>query len=607
MFWNSPASAQEKQCSAENLTAECRAFDSLPPVIVLPDGTSFKNPRKSQQIVNPPANTSMSNQKMLEMQDDLLEVQVDFVRTLDKVSLSEKFKSALANLLYLNLNLDETGELSLEKIPGATESNQQLYFVTVPWPPDDNKSKLQLRSPQEVLEYLNKTLPLDAKKNLKKMADTRKKYYMGFSKPPVQTDVNISTVTEARKKRIADLVQFAKDSIVRTLTGGRDLKLLTPEMQALVLKVQSVEYNSRVDSASRKTHCNGGPNAFYNPANNKFEICDSMMNFPDSQLITVIGHEIGHAIDPCNCISGVQKINSQLLSSYLNMPSPIMTSDEREILTYIGEAKETALNWDYYFSSELFNEFKRVELFTPKTPPVSYEKYPLLGARDCIVTGSKLRSVSKDKIPKMVDELALDRKKGEGLKTTDAEKKDYIQRFQKFPDCISDFGKSSEVAESMSDMIGANVFADYLRQNPIKTVEEKIGSLSFFLQEVCDLNQLNNNYKSSIKRTPSVADLQKEIKTKAFRQVDPHARNLVRINELFLAHPEVAAAFNCKPHSNSECYKKFPTKLPGLEPLKIDASVVKIKDPKPIDGDYSNSPVNSAPPTMNSEPSGSTR
>lgn len=256
----------------------------------------------------------------------------------------------------------------------------------------------------------------------------------------------------------------------------------------------------------------------------------------------------------------------------------ILTSAERELLKYIGDSKVSALNWDYYFSPEILAEFKKIELFTPKIPAISIDKYPLLSVRNCIVSGSKLRSISKDKIPKMVDELALDRKKGEGIKTSDAEKKDYIDRFQKFPDCISDFGKSSEVAESMSDLIGANVFADYLKQNPANTEEERIGAFSYFLQAVCDINQLQNKYNSSIKRTPSVADLQEEIKKKSFLQVDPHARDLVRINELFLSQPEVAAAFNCKPHSNSECYKKFPTKIPGLEPLKISAPLVDSKN-----------------------------
>lgn len=533
MFWNSPASAQEKQCSAENLTAECRAFDSLPPVIVLPDGTSFKNPRKSQYTVIPVASAPMSNEKMLEIQDEQLDAQANLVKSLETAPVSEKFKSALANLFYLDLDLSESGVLSLAQKPGAPSSGaQQSFPVTISWPPEDNKAKLQMRSVQEILDYLNKSLPLETKKILKKFTDSRNKFSSGYSTQVAQPNGNMSVVTDARNKRIEDLIKFAKDSIERTLTGGRKIESLPPELQDLVRKVRSVEYNTSMSPELEKEVCEAGPNAAYTPLNNKFQICESAKNFPDSQLVTIIGHEIGHAIDSCNSSSGVQKVNSNLLDSFLANQSPLMTGEELAILNRIRQTKETALDIEYYFSPEVFGEFKKVELFTPKIQGVNFEKYPLLTVRDCIIKGSNLRSFSKNEIKEIVEKLASERKLITNTKTTEAEK-----------------------------------------QNPIKTDEQRLAAFSFYYQNVCDIKNQHGKFKSRLRRTPSILDLQAEIQVISQFHKDPHAKALVRINELFLAHPEVAATFNCKPHSNSECYKKFPTKLPGLEPLKISAPI----------------------------------
>lgn len=127
-FAQVPTQAQEKQCSAENLTAECRAFDSMPSTIVLPDGTSYNNPRKPP--VNTHQYTSTSTEKLLEMQDNLLGFQADLLKSIEKVPVSEKFKSSLANLFYLSIDLSESGVMSVKKTtyPSTSDNGQQFYL-----------------------------------------------------------------------------------------------------------------------------------------------------------------------------------------------------------------------------------------------------------------------------------------------------------------------------------------------------------------------------------------------------------------------------------------------------------------------------------------------
>lgn len=119
---------------------------------------------------------------------------------------------------------------------------------------------------------------------------------------------------------------LSQDNEVGSAARGRfnaraaEITALTNEVRATTLQVlqnQRTRYPDRVDAleamsvrlrtarvtfvaspAEINQYC-PSPNAFYDPTDHTLKICPQMMGMPTEHLRMVLGHELGHSVDPC--------------------------------------------------------------------------------------------------------------------------------------------------------------------------------------------------------------------------------------------------------------------------------------------------------------------
>src|SRR5690606_22680405 len=79
-------------------------------------------------------------------------------------------------------------------------------------------------------------------------------------------------ITEARQKRVQELVQFAKDQTLKEILKGRNYNDISQEEKNLYDRVQTVKFGDLNDIDTRHPSCSS-PNAMYSPHQHKIVLC----------------------------------------------------------------------------------------------------------------------------------------------------------------------------------------------------------------------------------------------------------------------------------------------------------------------------------------------
>ncbi len=358
-------------------------------------------------------------------------------------------------------------------------------------------------------------------------------------------DKTYDTFLEAQKDLIA-IIESKKDKIGKKAT------------ESILERLKTVNMNEETDSVMCVA-----PNAFYNPQDHKITICRQLLMLPKESVKSIIAHELGHSFDPC-VISGelnsmkedkdknpladiLPTKNDKLKPSNYKKSESIFIADVMEMLPSSSQTKAKKIP----FSDNPFSSLISC-LSSPKSMGARTPDYTTLEKNLNLAIGEmEAGGATKKSSPEYAQLLKIK------SNFNDIKKSKYACSF------IPGTG-FTEIQEAFADWVAGEVVAsDLAKAKPEKKRAIAFESMAFFLGMDCkNLSpELSKATKATLKSCNSDASVAINsgfsgditvLSQVAQRSADPHPRTFKRIDNLFMAQPEIREAMGC----NS---KRFPS------------------------------------------------
>lgn len=260
---------------------------------------------------------------------------------------------------------------------------------------------------------------------------------------------------------------------------------------------------------------------------------------PDSEMLFVLAHEIGHAIGPCQLQMPFYEIDEGKLKNFLNdpnLPPGLKKSLSKKVSSgtqrFSGDLalKLDDLSWvDRLIKKGVFREIQKGSAFAA---------YPFKKEYQCFTNNHFNETQEED--------LTYTRKKLKQaiLQSSEDERqvarktvKRYLKALDQYPQCMRTFGPASKMEEVMSDMFGALVEEKYLSSHPPTNEAEKIAAIWNIEDSCIDRKKLPRDSFS-----PNTVE---EVIKMANQDVHPD--NSPRVDKIILSLPGMAKLFDCQP------------------------------------------------------------
>lgn len=539
--------ASGNPCSLDGATKNCSGFkESDPPIRTLSDGTVIPNYAAILKKKSTTQQTKSSNQS------------AEYISTL-----TTKAGEAVSDVLNgYGDKISTTVQVSMLQYPlvdwkGIVEGKELSFTAFVPWPLDQKGAPSKAVKRSEIQTELKRLLGdygFAALKSAYEKWPTIAKVSED-NQDPVQK--KLMTVTPERKKHVSNLIAKTKDLLVQEILQGRDAsKLSEPEKRA-VSKINSIKVGD-FDELKNEGACAGPVSqAFFNPMDHSINICPNFYNFPDSTIVSVVGHEMAHAIDACNSQFGVFSVDqskvSKLSTKDPNAPSTDSKINENaeklKLFGYLQYAagrnlSPSSLPLDLLFPEEAIQYLKDAGCITETVSGTSLDSYFLKDSYECLIKNKKFQSNAD--MSAMIDKIIQirTRERRDGYTTDlDREKnrKKLKDAFSKHPECMPGEDKS-EMGEVMADYLGSRVLGEFLKNQPApKDDAEKIAPLSFFASLAC----MDMNKKKTESKEETPYDILDEAYKDARKIYDPHPIAIERLEKVFMSDAHVREKLGC--------------------------------------------------------------
>lgn len=549
------AVAAAPACSVESLTSSCDFFAERAnqEFISLPDGTRYRNPLSSasgrlvgeEDKMPPPFDPGAAAENARK----LFSLQARSLRAL-KGHGTEEFLLALTSGASLStLGYRKSMEAARKDAPpnAAPEGPGSAFPLMLPWPPDQPGAAVRLVSPDEFRSGFLDKLPESARKDFDKVVAAAAEQIQAMPQAQMIPQPKRIKVPPARRKRVDHLVEETRSALLGEILRGRKYGQLSPAERAMHDKIATVRFRGGDDPTIAGPSCQGAaPNAFYNPDNHTFTLCPNFYEYPDAQLVSVIGHEMGHAIDPCGCQFHAHEIDRDrlrekqdvLLAQARKDPKRmkavrfLLTSPDEMTSGYLGrETSDEAIEW-----------LERSGAIRRKAAAVSPEDYPYREATQCLKEQVGFRETSDQDLRKTAKAYARRVAAAGGSSIDRAEvEADALRSLRRFPQCPQTIGGPSQSGEAVADMLGAKVLGKYLSENPPKTIEEKIGAISAMSAGACqERAALDEGFSLDVPPEPN-----------------PHPYPRERLDGIYLTDARVRKALGCAQPAGKSCLTKM--------------------------------------------------
>lgn len=548
---------KDRPCTVDGLTNTCRNFSNNSPAkIDLPDGTFIPNfsvlvsgGSKSRSETVETAKNQYNTSSF-----EYLKMQAQIMRLLEQVP---------SNLM------NDEAKLFLSSRP---DTFQDIFFdskkeYTLPWPlskptgvtsvPADELKKIFIdRIPPD----LKTKFETQAKQIDNFVAKQIEEYGVGQLAAARSLRSQMTTVSGNRINKVAELVESTRQSILKKIMAGRDYSQLGQHEKKAYDKIKTIT-STPFHSQGFKTNpmCNGViPNAYYSPSDHSINICPNFYNLPDLTILGAIGHEFGHAIDPCNCQFGHGEINQVKLGQELGKPEA-KSDSQYIVLQGLKELTDSGITVTAYpFSLGLnkaqFNYLKSSNLIDWKSLETPFSQYPFKNVFDCLVSpkGGSFRRVTSDEIRTFATNT-VDLRKQTGLPGYNGEldKKDIIDALTRHPECLAP-NRNSQTGEAFSDWLGASVVGDFIEGKKMQSPSEKMSVISYFASVVC-LQRAELVAHQSKNRDRSPVDVYTRAKQELEMTQGSHPQSQLRIENIFLREPRIREALGCGPATEKAC------------------------------------------------------
>lgn len=555
------------KCQVESLTNRCNFFreQGREDGIKFPDGSFLPNPLKQAAV----RTDYESSRKVAE-----LRAQAGVMRALQNIDapkISPLFIVAIGGSLNHPTLLSALDQSSSSK-------HHEARPLLLPWPPTDDGAQMRKVSADDLRAFLS-SLKASDRTDLVKAISAAQPMAQSNS-PNVLTAPRRAyrvseSVLEQRKIRARELFEEAKALFLDEIKRGRAYENLLEYERNQYQKVKSVRLKS-FDAAGSDPSCGGfSPDAFYSPRTHSVTLCENYISWPDASLIEVLGHELAHAIDPCNQQFPVISINKEktsgLSKSGSELPDEIRNSPDRlELLTAVRESEGVMMNLNEPMmginGKEAFDFIKGKGYFDVVAQGIPFQKSPLSRAYSCLIkdvgirelSEAQLQSIGSDYIRSIEEASPLGKKRKELASSA-------VQKLKRYPQCIRSREGKTQVQEAMSDLWSAKVLGRWLTRNPPKSKDEQIAALATFITDYCSGTSGKPEKKSAQTNPYEIVDLA----TRSAESAHPASR--LRADAIHLTEPRIQKALGCADAGAVSCTKYLGTQSPSLPAARTES------------------------------------
>ena len=552
-----PSWAKAPSCDLDSITDDCKIFDGEKP-IRYPDGTEIPMLAKPE----PPNSKIVSNSRRRSTQ-----AQEELALASKRLSWEVR-QSILSHLREVNgYTLNNQAKLYLSNNPELfdrlLDSSKSAEEVIVPWPMSGATSlveepKLERLPISRVKNFLQFNVSIMVRRRIKReLARLEKLTDQGGGSFPYGYASLENTVSTRRKGDVQVLVTKAKRKVEKILLAGRKVSDLSDEEKGLLIKIKDIK---PVFTAKNARQCRSEVGtAYYQISDNTIQICPQLVNYPDQALMAVIGHELSHPMDPCRSQLSYWKINS-LTASRLERMGPgkeITKSPARNQLFQLLVNMSTKMNIDRTTASfELSNSpediayFEKIGLLDKISSGIPAKDYPLAEVYKCLTKskGGSFREKDEKDLRKKAEEIVAYR--SEVLGSSYNPKKDVekiVEAFKRYPQCDG-ISNRSQINEAVSDWVGTEVAADFIKGKKLETPNERLSAVGFYAILACLERRKMELSQASVPEVVAAAKHDWELLN------DSHAASARRLSKVYLNHPDIKKALGCK--GGSHCRQK---------------------------------------------------
>ncbi len=504
-------------CDIDSLTDNCKVFDPKKPYVTLKNGKraiNFSYDHDAEMDEKPERSKEETEKQRLQG----LKTQAKALEILSKPKkkISENFKLYLMNELP-EVNYALSGEADKE------------FRINVYYPPDSASGSFKAMKADEFRTLFSSYYSPQQLTELGGLMPPE---------PPEQGEPDVHPVYQDQKPltseaRVGELMKFAKGSIVKKILAGRKREDLSAAERDALHKVESVSH--RVGTvASDNSACSGvTPNAFYDPGSHQISVCPNFLHLPEAAVISVLGHEVAHAIDPCLCQFGLYSLDRSRAQAF--MAANKRGSVDKDMASALRFAMSQ--EGDKFTSANLFQAAKDPDkvlkdleskgVIKKETGEYDYTQFPFGEVSQCL-SNLQFRATSTER-----EGYFKDLKSSGAVPAKEADKLE--QAFKKHPECLPVKGKSSQMGEAFADWFGAQVASDYSEQ--INKKMDPLESMFFFANVYC-------SEKNSTGKPKSLGESIDRIEGD---RTAAHPPNRKRMEDIYLRAPALAKAVGCTP------------------------------------------------------------
>ena len=549
-------------CTLDGITHNCKGFGEQDPELTsLPDGTyipnfsallSTKKEKKGSEQLQSALN------KYSTTQSDVLETELNFQDALKDIPEATLGRYAKQ---YMSDHLSDLVSL----IKG---SSTQPFFE---FPDPLSQSELPLKLKPFSGSALKLKLESTFGDHMEQIKTAIKKWpSLGQTKEVLnETEKKLKTVTPERKAHVLGLIDGFKKTMINKITLGRELSKLSIAEKSNIDKIQTIEVTDP-DKLIGEPICQGKvPNAFYSPTNHSINICPNFFNLSDATIASVVGHEMGHSVDPCNSQFPSYKVDRKKLESLVDpnnaskSTSPKINEDSGTYAMFLSlisdKAEISTYPFQLAYGDQALKTFQDLDVLTSGNNGTPFPNFVMKDVFDCEVKQNHFKNISDQELEASAKEITQSRQEEMGSAyDRKADEARIVKAFKAYPECVgAGADDHSQMGEVTADYFGSEVLGEFLKDQKLKTPEEKLAPLSFFESISCMDRQ---KVKEKTEKKQNI-DVISDAINDSRRSLDPHPIDIDRLEKVFLQNSSIEKALDCDPKTTkgTSCKHTVPT------------------------------------------------